>query len=186
MSLHHLQYLCVIHNFLLSSKSLFYVNIVCFHSIRKYTILIMLCILHCFQSLVKSFPWSPLQINFWNEFFFSHSHSSFFRSKFLLSTLAHIFSLLFVVASIFPLRRSFWLLFTIAPIFWLCWIFLVLFIAAPNFLPLICLLRKVSCCYLFLHTVQKLVFLFIVHKGFIIYYCAPKIDIYQHHGNSSK
>jgi hypothetical protein len=113
--------------FLVSSETLCYVNIVCFQSIHKSATLFLLCILHFFKSFFKIFPWNPLQICFWNEFF-SHTinlFSSELNSYYLLlrQVFRHCLSLRqdFCYAEVFRCRlflhQSFPFLFTVAPSF---------------------------------------------------------------------
>jgi hypothetical protein len=146
--------------FPVSSEALCYVNTICFQSLRKYAILILLCILHRFQSLFKSFPWSPLQISFWNEFFFLTVNllSSELNSYYLL--LRQVFPLLFTTS------RNCCAEIFVAPSFSIVVYCCAEFLIAPNFLPLICLPHKVSCFYLFLRIVQRLLFLFAAQRGY--------------------
>jgi hypothetical protein len=139
MFLHHLQNLCVIHSFPVSSEALCYVNTVCCQSLRKSAILILLHILHCFQSLFKRFPWSPLQISFWNEFVFHTVNllSSELNSYYLLlrqvfrcclsrrdfhcvscfTCCAKVFHCCLLLHRVFRCAKVFPLLFTVAPSF---------------------------------------------------------------------
>jgi hypothetical protein len=109
----------------ISSETLYYANIVCCQSLRKFATLFLLCILHFFQSLFKILSWSPLQISFWNEFVFHIINFLSFELTLavFLFVVAPSFSLLFVVA-IFPLlfvgALSFSLLFLLRRVFYYC------------------------------------------------------------------
>jgi hypothetical protein len=65
-------------SFPISFKSLCYTNIVFFQSLHKLATLFLMCILHCFQYVFKSFSWSPLQISFCNKFVFHTTNLLYF------------------------------------------------------------------------------------------------------------
>jgi hypothetical protein len=141
-----------------------------FQSLRKSAILILLCILHHFQSLFKSFPWSPLQISFWNELFFLTVNllSSELNSYYLL------LRQVFVMRQVF---RNFPSFFTVAPSFFIAFLLLRQVFHCTKIFHCFLLLRpsfhsgefsatdlfvaQSFCCYLFLCIVQRLLFLFI-------------------------
>jgi hypothetical protein len=140
--------------FPVSSESLCYVNTVCSQLLRKFATLFLLCILHFFKSLFKRFPWSPLQISFWNEFVFHTVNllSSELNSYYLL--LCQVFRCCFYCAEVFRcaefLRQSFPLLFLLPNVFEVFRCFYYVFPLCQSF-PLLFLLPKFSITSKFFH-----------------------------------
>jgi hypothetical protein len=92
------------------------------------------------------------------------------------------FSIVVSTAPKFSTASKFSIVVATVPNFFIAPIFLI----ALNFLVLICLMCKVSCCYLFLCTVKSNYSHSLRREAITIYCCTPEIDIYQHHENSSK
>ena len=112
---------------------------------------------------------------------------------------------------LFIATSSFLLLFVVVSSFLLLFVatlsFLLFFAVSLSFLLLICLLRRVFCCYLLLRTAQKSLFSFVVQRllllfvaqillfpfslcrgyySLLLHICSSHmVDIYQHHDNSS-